>query len=70
MRHLGGRNGFPMEGVRALPRTGLVPGAAERKPDGHLLLGAAWEELGLTDLEVKDSDLLPAMPETAGDRWR
>ena len=47
MRHLGGRNGFLMEGVRALSSGGLLPGATEHKEDGHLLLGAAWYELGV-----------------------
>ena len=43
----GGRNRFPVEGVRALSSGDLPPGAAERKSDGHLLLGAAWDEFGV-----------------------
>ena len=45
MRHWGGHNGFPTEGVRPLPCTCLLLRAAERKLDGHLLLVAAWDEL-------------------------
>lgn len=47
MRHLGGRNRFPTEGVRALSSGGLLPGAAERKTGGHFLLGAVCDELGV-----------------------
>ena len=30
---------------------GLLPGATERKPADHLLLGAAWDELGVDESE-------------------
>jgi hypothetical protein len=51
MRHLGRRNGFPVERVQALPSGGLLLGAAERKPNGHLLLGAGLDELGVNGSE-------------------
>jgi hypothetical protein len=50
MRHLGGRNGFQTEGVRALPCTGIFPGAVECMPDDHLL-GATWDELAVDGSE-------------------
>jgi hypothetical protein len=37
-------HGFLTEGVRALSRIGILPGAAVRKPDGHIL-GTVWDEL-------------------------
>ncbi|EMS63741.1 Organic cation transporter-like protein [Triticum urartu] len=43
----GETNWIPTEGVRVLPCTSLLTGAAERKPDDHLLLKAALEELGV-----------------------
>ena len=69
MPHLGGRNGFQTEGIWALPHTGLLRGAA-----GHKMIisssGLRGMSSGSTDLEVNDSNPLPAMPETTGRRRR
>ena len=52
------------KGVRALPCTDLLPGAAERKMDGHLLLGATWDDLGI------DGSGGEGLLSYAGDGWR
>ena len=67
MPQLGGSNGFPMDRVRAQPSTGLLPGAAERKLDDHLLLEAAWDELGV---DGSEGEGFGSAASHTGDSWK